>query len=141
METSKLRNRQKIFVDNVRKGTYDKLLTFLSSEAENDFAGILVQAGLKDGEDFNRQHLFHNDEVIIVTDFTFPKLLLVVELDGSSHNGKVQRQLDKLRDRVCHANGWQTLRIKTPLTDAQKAYWRTFFACMKEDYDNESWQP
>lgn len=99
----------------------------ISSPREFEFKQILEgQLNLVEDVDFKHQFAFHNDEMIAVVDFYFPKLNLVVELDGGSHRTKTQIALDKLRDRVLAANRVDSVRIKTPFNEERLHFWVIF---------------
>jgi very-short-patch-repair endonuclease len=99
----------------------------ISGENEKDFLAMLTDGlGLIEDKDFKHQYAFHDSETIIVVDFFFPSIGLAVELDGGTHRNKIQRKLDKRRDMVVRSNGFDPIRIRTPLSMDRLSYWMSF---------------
>lgn len=126
-----LKLHQQFYVDttihnsNVRK--------CISSPREYELMDILSYLELREGTDYIHQFCMHNDDIVIVVDFFFPKLGLVIELDGTSHKDKKQRLKDRFRDCLCRAQGYSILRIKTPIPKDKMAYWNTYFRELLRD--------
>jgi very-short-patch-repair endonuclease len=62
-------------------------------------------SGSKTGFAFRRQVVIAN----FIVDFACPKVRLVVEIDGGSHEGRQRR--DAARDHALAALGWRVLRV------------------------------
>ena len=62
-------------------------------------------SGSKTGFAFRRQLVIGNH----IVDFAATKVRLVVEVDGSAHDGRAH--LDAARDRALSALGWHVLRV------------------------------
>lgn len=58
---------------------------------------------------FNRQFSMKFDDLNIIVDFICRKLKLVIEVDGDSHNFKLEK--DKIRDEKLNKFGYTVLRI------------------------------
>jgi hypothetical protein len=50
-------------------------------------------------------------------DFADPENMVVVEVDGPSHDDYPQRKIDKDRNRACRKRGWRVMRVT-----AEQAY-------------------
>ena len=55
-------------------------------------------------------------EKVFFGDFVWPSKRIVVELDGSSHNGK--EEYDAKRDRFLRSRKWTVVRIRFPVSKA-----------------------
>lgn len=99
----------------------------ISSPEEFKFKKIMNNFG-KENVDWIHQKAFIREEdgLVAISDFCFLKEKLIIELDGSSHKRKQQRELDIKRDKVFGANEYELIRIKTPLTKDKKIYWSAF---------------
>ncbi|MFH1750827.1 MAG: DUF559 domain-containing protein [Candidatus Micrarchaeota archaeon] len=73
------------------------------SEAEKRLGIALQQEGLS----FTPQYPISEMHV----DFTDPENMVVVEVDGPSHDTHRQRKIDKNRDRICRKRGWRVMRV------------------------------
>lgn len=61
------------------------------------------------GYQFNRQYALSIEDLHIIVDFICRKLKLIIEIDGSSHNGKGCE--DDIRDRKLSEKGYRVLRF------------------------------
>lgn len=98
------------------KSFYDKSLKTFARELRNDstleevilWSKVLKTKGT--GYQFNRQFLLKiSEEQSIIVDFICRKLKLVIEIDGSSHNYKVEE--DIIRDKYLKNLGFFVLRL------------------------------
>lgn len=130
-----LSKHQNSFIDHSikTKGVRD----CISSPKEDLFMELLVEIGLQEDKDFKHQFCLHNDDVVIVVDFCLLKERVIVEIDGEGHRKKSQRDIDILRDKICHENGYVTVRIKNKSLSEKYTYWRTFFAELVKDENIE----
>jgi very-short-patch-repair endonuclease len=93
------------------KSNYNKELKYLAREKRSNstLGEILLWKNLLSksrlGFQFNRQFPFEN----YILDFICRKLKFVIEVDGSSHNFKLEE--DNLRDMKLHNLGYEVLRI------------------------------
>jgi very-short-patch-repair endonuclease len=93
------------------KSNYNKELKYLAREKRSNstLGEILLWKNLLSksrlGFQFNRQFPFEN----YILDFICRKLKFVTEVDGSSHNFKLEE--DNLRDMKLHNLGYEVLRI------------------------------
>ena len=93
------------------KSNYNKELKYLAREKRSNstLGEILLWKNLPSksrlGFQFNRQFPFEN----YILDFICRKLKFVTEVDGSSHNFKLEE--DNLRDMKLHNLGYEVLRI------------------------------
>lgn len=120
-----MKKHQQLYVDIAIK--HPKVRACISSKDEDDIKKILNDLKLVEDKDYKHQFCLHDDDIVIVVDFLLVKPMVIIEADGSSHKGKAAAKIDKQRDRLCQANGYSILRIKTPLTKEKKAYWFRFF--------------
>ena len=99
--------------------------------AELAALGILTGAATSSGGKFEHQFVFGH----FILDFAIPERLLVIELDGSAHNGN--EEYDFQRDLFCKRCGLSVLRIKNSKTETLpqllksfpvKENWRTLWA-------------
>ncbi len=97
----------------------------LSSPHEYEFKNVLDTLG-KEGRDWFHQHPFYNEDAqkVFVADFTFLEDRLVIELDGQEHKRTIKKDL--IRDKFFRANGYEVIRIPTPLTKQKMVYWKVF---------------
>jgi hypothetical protein len=116
--------RQNFYFDVTVK--HPKIKETISSPREFEFENLLIEIGYKKGKDFTHQFACACDEMnkVYVADFAFPDEKIIIELDGENHKYKQHRNEDILRDKVFNNNGYTVLRIKTPLDEEQKRYWR-----------------
>lgn len=134
-----LRRGQKMVVDRIAKKAFEPNLKMLTSKDEDDFDAMLRDCGFIEGLDYGRQHCFHNEDLVMIVDFVFLKFKVVVEIDRENHwLQKKQKAFDKLRDRLCDANGYKTVRIIYPLDGEKRAFWRRFFTSWKQDFETEA---
>jgi len=106
----------------------------ISSPLEYEFKEVLNAAGLKEEEDYFHQAAFTDDDrLVAVADFSIPKIKMIIELDGKSHSSTKQAKKDVVRDGVFIHNYYQTIRIKVPLTNEQKSYWKSFIKYSFDD--------
>jgi len=61
------------------------------------------------GYTFNRQFSMKLEDLSIIVDFICRKLKLIIEIDGYSHNFKIDK--DKNRDKLMKKEGYTVLRI------------------------------
>lgn len=106
---------------------HPKVKQCISSKHEFEFKKILSAIG-QEGKDWFHQKCYEHEEtkLIAVADFAFPEENLIIELDGTSHNGKQKKELDIKRDTVFYYNDHIVIRIKVPLDDSQKVYWKVY---------------
>jgi hypothetical protein len=98
----------------------------ISSPREYEFQNLLISMGFKEGKDFIHQFACLQEEMgkLYVADFAFPDEKVIIELDGKEHKGK--KKEDHLRDKVFGLNGFQVIRIKTPMDEYHGTYWKYF---------------
>ena len=72
---------------------------------------------------------FANQQV----DFYLPQAYLIIEIDGSQHDGKIKP--DKLRDQHTAKYGIKTIRIKTNDLEAENEYFKKAIKAIKERID------
>jgi very-short-patch-repair endonuclease len=84
------------------------VIEVISSKTEWEIQNKMNEFGLVEGTHFFHQYSI-NDTFIV--DFAFPKSKLVVEVDGDSHRGKKQIQIDYKRDSYLSLNGWKVIRV------------------------------
>lgn len=106
---------------------HPKIKRAISSKYEYEFKEVLKSIG-QEGVDWFHQHAYYDEEggIVAVPDFVFPDDELIIELDGVSHRDKKQIKLDIKRDRVFACNGFNVIRIKVPLDNDKKAYWKVY---------------
>ena len=127
-----LSRQQQNYVDVVIK--QEAMRKSMSSPEEMQFKDILLDIGLIEDKDFKHQFCLHGENLVIVVDFFFPKINLVLDLDGADHSNTSKAKLDKMRDRLCKINGYTTIRIKTPMTKERRRYWQLFLReALRED--------
>jgi len=63
------------------------------------------------GEKFRRQMPLIIGSYHFVADFYCPKKKMIVELDGSSHNSKLAREYDQLREDILSIHGFKVIRF------------------------------
>lgn len=80
----------------------------ISGSNEKQILKVLSALGYKINIDFVRQYPIGNKFVL---DFAFVNPKVCLEVDGSSHNSKKQRQIDKKRDKYLYENNWVVIRI------------------------------
>jgi len=68
--------------------------------------------------------LEHRVDFSFVVDIAYPKLKLVIEVDGKSHDSLKQKVKDQSLDRVLRGFGWSVFRI--PETGCRLLPWRNF---------------
>lgn len=105
----------------------------ISSPKEFEFIDILAQAEFIESKDYFHQYCFHDDDIVIVVDFFFPHMGIVIELDDKGHQGRHKRAQDDIRDRMCRAQGYSVIRIKTPIPANKIAFWVRFLRCCRPD--------
>lgn len=77
------------------------------------------------GFHFRRQHPIGR----FTADFACPKAKLVVELDGNSHDERVEQ--DAVRDELLRECGWRTLRVPNrDLMRSPEDVWKNIEAAM-----------
>ena len=88
--------------------------------------GILNSCGFREGIDYIHQFACaqETEGLIAVADFCFPEEKIIIELDGSNHKYKSQREKDEIRDKTFLANDYSIFRIKTPLSEYEKILWK-----------------
>jgi len=124
--------KQKMYFDKTIK--IKKVREAISSPTEYDFKGVFEAAGLKEDIDYFHQAAFTDDDSIIaVADFSIPKCKMIIELDGDDHETIKQVKKDYLRDSVFRYNDYQVIRIRVPLTNDRKSYWKNFIKYSFED--------
>ena len=122
---SKLNSNQKgYFFKTTRKN--DNYKKIISSPKEYEFIKYLEELGFKENIDFKHQFPCAQEQMglVYVADFCFPKEMLIIELDGKSHNSKKQRMRDGMRDYVFRTNKYSIVRIKTPMTNYDKSFYK-----------------
>jgi len=72
---------------------------------------ILREALIELGFDFEFQKPLYSKQTCYIADFYFPHQKLVVELDGSAHNGREEYDA-KRTDNIRKHHGYHVLRIK-----------------------------
>jgi very-short-patch-repair endonuclease len=98
-------NHRQVFFDNiVHKGNWKKQM---SGKNESKVIELLENFGYVLEKDFYRQYPIEP----FVIDIAFPKIHLAIEVDGSSHDSKIQIAKDKVRDIYLKENGWFVLRL------------------------------
>ena len=97
------------------KSNYNKNLKPLARKLRNDstMGEALLWNDLKGkkmlGHTFNRQYSMKLEGLTIIVDFICRKLKLIIEIDGYSHNFKVEE--DTNRDSLLKKEGYTVLRI------------------------------
>lgn len=99
-----------------KKSHYNKKLkTFARELRKNSTLGEIIlwakvlRAKKMLGYQFNRQFAMKIDDMNIIVDFICRKLKLIIEIDGSSHDFKFEK--DKIRDEKLSKYGYLVLRI------------------------------
>ena len=95
---------------------YNKNNKFLSRELRTNgtpgeailWSRVLRAKGT--GYQFNRQFSLKSEELNIIVDFICRKLKLIIEVDGSSHNTKGLKDLE--RDKKLKELGYYVLRVQ-----------------------------
>ena len=67
-------------------------------------------------QQLNICHAFQKQRGPFVADFWFKHFKLILEVDGSSHNGR--EGYDAMRDAWCRSNGYRVVRIRNEQTFA-----------------------
>ncbi len=100
----------------------------ISSDDEFPFIEFLGKIGYKKDRDFIHQFPCVQEEMgkLFVADFAFPNEKIIIELDGQGHRERKQKNKDELRDKVFRLNGFTVLRIKTPMNNFDKSFWKSF---------------
>jgi len=119
-----LSTSQRTFLDITSKNK--KVYKMLSSKTEFSFIDFLISLGYKKDIDFIHQFVCSNEDIgkIFVVDFCFPSEKFILELDGYNHKQRKHKQVDNLRDKILNENGYQVLRIKTPIDEFHKSYYK-----------------
>lgn len=79
------------------------------------FSAFLTSSEVRTRNKFNRSHVD-----MLLTDLDF-NVLLIIEIDGSSHRAARVKERDKKRDAITGSAGIPTLRIDYSVTDRQIA--------------------
>jgi len=61
------------------------------------------------GVPYRVQHPFF--DMGIFSDFAFPTLMIILEVDGSSHESEKAKEKDRVRDEALAERGWRTVRV------------------------------
>lgn len=89
------------------------------------FSAFLTSSEVRTRNKFNRCHVD-----LLLTDLDF-NVLLILELDGSSHRSSRVKERDKKRDAITGAAGIPTLRIDYSVTDLQIAQAIDFYVPLR----------
>ena len=81
----------------------------MAGKNEDSVIEVLQNLGYKKDIDFVRQHPIGERFVI---DIAFIKEQIAIEVDGSKHSDKKQKNWDRRRDNFLFSNNWVSLRIK-----------------------------
>ena len=105
---------------------HEEIKKAISSPREYEFMNYLADIGFRLNIDYIHQFACTQEDVgmVAVADFAFPNEKIVIELDGSSHTDKKQKQLDAKRDKTFIANGYMIFRIETPMTNEDKTFYK-----------------
>lgn len=93
------------------------------SKEERRFLEMLESFGLKQGDDFIYQHEFVIDNNQYFVDFAFPKVNLVVEMDGKHDVKRYKTMPDRKKDSLLMMEGWEVFRIKYDNFNKEPAFW------------------
>lgn len=94
----------------------------MSGKNENRCLELLEMLGYKLGSDFVRQHPVFEMRVV---DFAFVNEMIAIEIDGSHHDNKKQKDKDRKNDGYLFNNGWVVLRIKDKDLFGEKgSFWK-----------------
>jgi hypothetical protein len=120
-----LSKHQQCFIDYTI--IHPKVKQAISSKEEYSFKNILSAIG-QENKDWYHQKPFvcEEEKVVAVADFAFPDYNLIIELDGPSHKQKNQHKKDKERDNIFFHNDYEVIRIKTPIPEEKRTYWKVF---------------
>lgn len=106
MKTTPNLHRQRFFDRQVHMPVWKKSM---AGENEERIINIFNQIGFFEGSDFVRQHPIGERFVI---DFAFVSEQFAIEVDGTNHDEKKQKALDKRRDSYLRTVNWVPLRIR-----------------------------
>jgi very-short-patch-repair endonuclease len=99
-------SRQTFFATTVH---HPKVKNCISGRNETSVMGILKDIGFIIDVDFVRQHPVGEKFVL---DFAFIPEQIALEIDGESHESKLQKLKDKRRDSYLRNINWIPIRIK-----------------------------
>jgi very-short-patch-repair endonuclease len=80
---------------------YARYMRWSPTPSESIFRRRLVDAGIS--------HAFQKPMGYFIADFVIARKLLIIELDGDSHDNK--KKYDRHRDNCLKQSGWTTIRI------------------------------
>lgn len=125
--------RQCHFYDKTVK--IEKIKNTISSPREFEFIDYLRKIDFKLDIHYVHQFACCQEEIgmVAVADFAFPNEKIIIELDGKSHKHRKQKELDYKRDRTFIANGFMILRIKTPMSDEDKIFYKYLIKDLYEE--------
>lgn len=99
-------SRQRFFEKAVH---LEKVKDCISGKNEIKVISVLQNLGYVLNTDFVRQYPIAQRYVL---DFAFVNEQVALEIDGDSHNSKIQTKKDNIRDRYLRENNWISIRIK-----------------------------
>ena len=106
----------------------------MSSKNEEKIISILNNLGYIHSLDYFRQYPVEP----FVLDFAFPKIRLCIEIDGTSHNSKIQIKKDYDRDCYLRLNNWIVIRIKDKDMSGEKgSFYKSLIKEVIEDLTNQ----
>lgn len=132
-----LSSHQQFFFETTVK--LDAIKNTISSPREFEFMNYLENLGYRLNVDYTHQFASAQEKegYLFVADFCFPKEKIIIELDGKEHRQKKNREKDKVRDSVFYNNGYDVLRINTPMTEYQKSFWKNVLQNLITDKRNK----
>lgn len=111
-------HRQMFFAKQVRMKVWKDSM---SGKNESKLIKAIESLGYKHNKDFFRQYPIAES---VVADVAFPKVQVVVEMDGSNHRTKVQRKKDRYRDNILNIHNWRTIRIPEQKFDKNPSFYK-----------------
>lgn len=126
-------NHRAIFFD--KQVHMDAWKHSMSGKNESRCLSLLLMLGYKLDEDFVRQHPIFETRVV---DFAFVNEMIVIEIDGKSHDAKSQKVHDRKTDEFLRKHGWAILRIKEEALFGERgSFWKNLIRDVIEDRRKE----
>ena len=85
-------------------GDYQRSLRSQATKGENALCRILNEAGI--------EYIFQETIGYYIVDFVIPSRMMIIEVDGASHDSEEARAYDKRRDDWLRQRGFKVQRVK-----------------------------